>query len=509
MSTDVSEAKDDVHRLLALGSVADIPSPGSRRTDDPLLENSFLPPAMNDLSPGIDKRTAATLDAIAAIAVREPRGEVIAVGAQIQHSPAIEKHQGNFTLVIASNTKVPDDTIDHLRAVWFRLEKLAQLHHKSRPLGSEYRRLDFVGTSPPSPLDIDTEVAKEHSQMVRDIYRHNFPKFLRRLNKSYVTTMHFFVDWKIKLYPTLGKDNSSKGPLLGFIAKLRDLKNKIQDLTDTDEDPVKVIEDPKFVRTMDLIWKHYRELEQVGFDEVSLWGFKFNAPPLDRYFRKVTLLHSAISKLGRFSRSPRMYRLFAKKLTIIALSGPSQLVKLPTKENDWEQVFQNALSTGGFAFVSSPIEIINSAMKQFPRCQMSCRVHCECLILWHFSRMPKVKPVNYIGVSKLSCAGCSAVFEAYNTYRTTKYYTRGSHGKWYFPWLMPAYSNEFTEMVYGVLAKKLGECMTQKGFARVRSASDCPALSSDSIDAPVAEDEDDNDYVEQLLKLDLKHEDIE
>jgi len=49
-----------------------------------------------------------------------------------------------------------------------------------------------------------------------------------------------------------------------------------------------------------------------------------------------------------------------------------------------------------------------------------------------------VPPFNYIGVSKLSCSPCHMWIEAFNELGGRQYYTRGCHGKWYWPWGMPA-----------------------------------------------------------------------
>lgn len=70
----------------------------------------------------------------------------------------------------------------------------------------------------------------------------------------------------------------------------------------------------------------------------------------------------------------------------------------------------------------------------------NCPVHCECKVVQFFSppHGPEwVPPFNYIGVSKLSCGACRVWLEAYNEFHDRPFYTRGSHGAWYWPWGMP------------------------------------------------------------------------
>ncbi|PUU81777.1 hypothetical protein B9Z19DRAFT_1121680 [Tuber borchii] len=48
-----------------------------------------------------------------------------------------------------------------------------------------------------------------------------------------------------------------------------------------------------------------------------------------------------------------------------------------------------------------------------------------------------VPPFSYLGMSKLSCAPCQLWIQGNNTLPGRTFYTRGTHGKWYWPWGMP------------------------------------------------------------------------
>jgi len=53
-----------------------------------------------------------------------------------------------------------------------------------------------------------------------------------------------------------------------------------------------------------------------------------------------------------------------------------------------------------------------------------------------------VPAFTYITVSKLSCAPCQLWIEGYNSLPGPSFYTRGNHGKWYWPWMMPELNKE-------------------------------------------------------------------
>src|SRR5271154_2898636 len=69
-------------------------------------------------------------------------------------------------------------------------------------------------------------------------------------------------------------------------------------------------------------------------------------------------------------------------------------------------------------------------------------LHCEVRILLHIfkteNEFPSIpKAYTYVGVTKLSCRGCRAFFEAFNRMHRTRFVTKGSHSKSYWPWQFP------------------------------------------------------------------------
>lgn len=45
--------------------------------------------------------------------------------------------------------------------------------------------------------------------------------------------------------------------------------------------------------------------------------------------------------------------------------------------------------------------------------------------------------INYIGVSKLCCRGCSHVIKSVSSAKGMRIFTKGCHHKWYYPWKFP------------------------------------------------------------------------
>lgn len=99
-------------------------------------------------------------------------------------------------------------------------------------------------------------------------------------------------------------------------------------------------------------------------------------------------------------------------------------------------------------------------------------VHCECALISNLNAqmLQDPHPVNYIGVSKLSCAACSSWIQAYNETAHVKFYTMGTHGRWYPGWTMSTVlqTQPLLNQMYTIvaLAKKTYEDSEPK-YARI------------------------------------------
>ncbi|KAA8913392.1 hypothetical protein FN846DRAFT_988545 [Sphaerosporella brunnea] len=319
---------DAVHALLAAGSIAN-----ARRVSYD-LDTTLLPQAVD--SPGIDKKTARLLDALAAILVSRAQHEVIAIGAQVQHSNDLSDHSGKLQLVLAANAALPQTIQAYLEEAWKCMQLLA-----------------------------------EHRQQLR----------------------------------------------------LPEAKDQTTEILTVDS---------------------------------SVHGWL------------------------------NLYRLFQKKLFVEIVDYPRMRVTLPTSKDAWATLIDTALNSAKPLKPIEPQVIQNTVVAlstRFSDKSVSCEIHCECKILQRFTTTAyKIKPINYIGVSKLSCIGCAAVFDSYNELQNSRghrFYTRGAHGKWYFPWFLPKVGGgvkqiDFTNLVYTKLAGQYAQ------YLKTVALSDSSALSEGS-----------------------------
>jgi hypothetical protein len=107
-------------------------------------------------------------------------------------------------------------------------------------------------------------------------------------------------------------------------------------------------------------------------------------------------------------------------------------------------------------------------------------VHCECALVHYFNN-PRVasaemRPMDVLGVSKLSCNACARFIEASNKYSNRKFHTRGCHGKWCFPWALPPSHQQVSSTFQESMSRYIVELLVWKRVARHRSNCDtsCP-----------------------------------
>jgi len=121
-----------------------------------------------------------------------------------------------------------------------------------------------------------------------------------------------------------------------------------------------------------------------------------------------------------------------------------------------------------------------------------CPVHCECRLIQYLKtrrgdQWDRVPPFNYIGVSKLSCGACHIWMEASNEYGQ-KFYTRGSHGKWYWPWGIPGRGGNVADVMAQKVLDKYRVCLTDQKL--LRSYSDSSDASSQGAEHAISDDQE-------------------
>lgn len=98
-----------------------------------------------------------------------------------------------------------------------------------------------------------------------------------------------------------------------------------------------------------------------------------------------------------------------------------------------------------------------------------------------------VRAFSYIGVSKLSCAACKIWIEGYNQQEGPNFYTRGCHGKWYWPWGLPELNQDVLSkyMVKRITSTYRQHCRAKGWIKKLSNGSTAAATrptSPDSVD---------------------------
>jgi hypothetical protein len=166
---------------------------------------------------------------------------------------------------------------------------------------------------------------------------------------------------------------------------------------------------------------------------------------------KIESLTNDIQVLKKLANSPQCKQLFTFKFKVIPLRGQvSKAISVPQTPKDWETVFEKALlfrnrhkPEEGEDYVIDEEKIEeDTAYMAREAIKRDLVIYCEVGILLHIFKTENENPgilkaYTYVGVSKLYCRGCRAFFEAFNRVHETRFVTKGSHSKSYWPWQFP------------------------------------------------------------------------
>jgi len=180
-------------------------------------------------------------------------------------------------------------------------------------------------------------------------------------------------------------------------------------------------------------------------------------------------------------------------MSVSIVPGQTRTVTLPASQEQWKLFLEVAADE----ILDGQADYAKELVEAFEKKDYLCSAHCECaliqyLTLKHNDSWDDIPVFSYIGVSKLSCSACRIWFESFNEVGQQKFYTRGSHGKWYWPWGMPMAEECFGEGIgeesQGKVApaKSLEEIMAGKISRQYIGHLNKPMLykrDSDSTDA--------------------------
>jgi hypothetical protein len=203
---------------------------------------------------------------------------------------------------------------------------------------------------------------------------------------------------------------------------------------------------------------------------------------------KLTSLPQHIESLFGFAHSPRFRPLLLYRISIIGIpKGRSHNVKLPSSPSEWKLLLETACQHS-----CSWQEGDAAELSEKFRSRYMCTAHCECkLIQFHKTTRGNqrggVPPFSYIGVSKPSCSACRVWIAAFNKLGGQQFYTRGSHGKWHWPWGMP----KMGEDLDNIMAKEvLGEYIArQRASGRLRLSSESTGASPSGAQHGLSDDQ--------------------
>ncbi|KAL0631767.1 hypothetical protein Q9L58_009357 [Maublancomyces gigas] len=370
-------------------------------------------------------RFIAVLDAIASLAVCDREKQVIAVG--------LRNDLEEFQLLFAENGVVNPKVITHIGELWKML--------------AAYRTLPVEGR------------AQKQLQIVKSVYVHSYPKLIRRFTKRrWLVDMEVAFDGEVRTLP--GTVTLVRGALdvISSLVTVRELLDKLaiwrptvtknkpdgnSKLFPTDAEWRKlIIEMDEATADLELVMKNESTCKEWARALEGISGLPAEPVDLFRAIQKLSSHHRHINHLLRYADTLEAHDDFVKARRLIALPVDPlrQSVMIPDNSEPG-QVLQNIIMPFLPLGVDYDNEVaaVGTAVGTLPRTSDGI-VHCECSLVARFHRDPPQRqpPINYIGVSKLSCAGCYSWLQAYNDTYDLKYHTQGTHGRWYPNWAIPS-----------------------------------------------------------------------
>ena len=180
-------------------------------------------------------------------------------------------------------------------------------------------------------------------------------------------------------------------------------------------------------------------------------------------------------------------------MTICAVLGQAQIVNLPASKDEWKSFLVDVCHEKIRWQEKDALKL----SQKFEEWERECPIHCECGLIQylqtkHCDSWDNVAAFSYIGVSKLSCSACRVWIEAFNELGGPKFYTRGSHGKWYFPWGMPMPEGPLKEKMREKVWDQYITQLEDKGKIRKRSGLDSSGAIPSGAEHKISDDRKQN-----------------
>jgi hypothetical protein len=186
---------------------------------------------------------------------------------------------------------------------------------------------------------------------------------------------------------------------------------------------------------------------------------------------------------------------FSRKVDIVPVPGSASSVIVPV--NVVQQI-QESLEDS-YEVTPDP-DVLADLRKLFHNLTTSqgnsfrARVHCECAMIGYLQSLPpsNTPPMDYLGVSGLSCKACALYMKALNTTRTgdryANFFTRGTHEKWYCLWGFPVSNRGVAETFCGLIETEIAKLLIVQ--ERIIELSGTSTASSNSSEDGYRPEED-------------------
>lgn len=396
------------------------------------------------------------LDAIAALSVFEERGQVVAVALQM------DRDAKTIRLTVSENRcgRVEPRVLAQIDAIWTILQSLSTEYCRLRSLSRRMEDPHEWGDQCSEP-PITPQLSAARKELVRLVYTFCWKKFNIRVEKWWPYLDSLSMKITSFLYIEGGVDPSGlMNKFLGAVVMLRMALPIVKNLPDQSF-PISLWN--VFSQRMDTTIE--KAVDILSDDmQCEAWGKRFRGEihrsyfpssctfdsdlrpageyyiPVRRALEKLTSLHRYIEVLVRFANSRRLRPALSYRLSIIPVTPPPRRqIALPGSVDEWETTVDFVCAGKDFTTANwgrkQAVELADHFSSSY-----LCATHCECSLIAHLEAIhtPGTTPAfSYIGVSKLSCRACMLWITAFNRRGGRQYFTRGTHGKWYWPWAAP------------------------------------------------------------------------
>lgn len=472
---------------------------GSESTRAGLIRSSK---ASSNSTSGFNSRTCAVLDALAALCVREPKSDVIAIGCRYQ-KPSTE-------LIIASNDGPPPElTLKQLGSIWRLLQDIS-----NRMLSGNEVSIDERAESPEFDISQSYGDTTFHTLFI-EIFKHSFMLAQKR-SRKYMPVLEAFdqqysrwiahkesmdcqqqalAEWKHKetfeqfrvIISALASMNQQLVALQNkaWVADSKEMEHLISTWWIIDKWGSEVLKNRVACDTWADDVKAFGNLyyynKTLGQSTNNIGSY--NQPcRLKRAIEKLCTIHFQVGTLIRFAFSRRMRFMLCERdlvITAVNLDALTNKRPMPSTETEWCKVLQGVFDRQELLFDGTP-EVARANEKEIFRkalAQGSPIMHCECLLVAYLLCRGTFPSVSYIGLSKLSCKPCFLWLQAVSKYTGYQFNTKRSHDKWYSRWSAPAlegnkHKSAIDKLFLTKVESELCEELMASKVARPRAQSD-------------------------------------